>query len=118
MTINEASRLIGKSKQTLYRWRSEGCNIYDERALREYSDFMDIRSRGKSAQLAQDRAEPSISGHAFPGDAQKASHALAILEGLETVFKKRLEKAQKLGNKIETEAFCSIFESRERAGER
>jgi hypothetical protein len=104
VTINEASKLIGKSKQTLYRWRADGCNIYDERSLIAYSDMMDMRSVGKSALLVRERPDVcQLAGTSFPGDSDQARHALSILEGLKAAFSKRLEKLKKLEDQTEAE---------------
>jgi len=57
MSISEAAKLVGKSVKTIRRWQRSGVNVFDEAALREHSDFMDIRSRGKAAKLAFDRTD-------------------------------------------------------------
>lgn len=78
----------------------------DREAVMEHSGFMDIRSRGRAAQLVFDRPVVSnsiqISGPSFPGNSQQAIQALSTLEALKTAFKKRLAKAKAIGDEIES----------------
>jgi hypothetical protein len=48
MTVKEAAQLVRKSTRTIRSWKADGCNVHDEAELRERSDNMDARSRGKS----------------------------------------------------------------------
>jgi hypothetical protein len=102
VTISEAARAVNKSIKTIRRWKNDGVNIFDESALREHSDFMDLRARGSAAKLAFDRpTTPAIGCPSFPGNSQQAAHALSILEGLKASFAKRLDKAKKIGDALE-----------------
>jgi hypothetical protein len=106
MTIQQAAEFTGRSPATIRRWRSEGVRIDDYDALMAHADMMDMRSIGKSATLARERPEVNNclqKGPSFPGDAQKASQALATLEGLKSAFSKRLERAKKIGDETEAE---------------
>ncbi len=99
MTISEAARLVGKSVKTIRRWKNDGVNVFDESALREHSDFMDLRARGSAAKLAFDRPDAPTGtpkGVSFPGDSKQAMQALSIIEGLKTAFSKRLDESHRL----------------------
>jgi hypothetical protein len=47
LSIKEAAKLVARSTDTIYRWRAEGIDVSDRRALLEYSEIQDVRSRGK-----------------------------------------------------------------------
>src|SRR5437868_4637550 len=103
MTISEAARAVNRSTKTIRRWQNDGIDISNITALREHSDFMDMRSRGASAALVWDRPTTVATGcPSFPGNAQQANIALATLESLKASFGKRLEKARKIGDELET----------------
>lgn len=57
LSIKQAAELVGRSTDTIYRWRADGCKVSDRRALLAYSEMQDMRSRGKAARLALDRAD-------------------------------------------------------------
>jgi hypothetical protein len=104
VTIREAAEITGRSKQTIRRWRAEGVKVDDPQSLLEHSEWMDMRSRGRAANLAFDRpgaTAPQSAGN-FPGDAKGARHALSVLEGLKASFGNRLDKAKKIGDELET----------------
>jgi hypothetical protein len=65
---------------------------------------MDMRSKGRSAQLIFDRSDLTAGRiPSFPGDSRQANRALTILDGLETSFAQRLQKAKDLGHEDEIE---------------
>jgi hypothetical protein len=102
MTISEAAKLVNKSEKTIRRWKNDGVDISNAAALREHSEFMDLRARGAAAALAFDRPTTlGISGPSFPGNSQQAIQALAILDALKTAFGRRLEKAKKISDETE-----------------
>jgi len=102
MTVSEAARLVNKSEKTIRRWKNDGVDISNPAALREHSDFMDLRARGAAAAMAFDRpAATSVKGPSFPGDASKALAALDTLESLKAAFQKRLDKAKKIEDELE-----------------
>src|SRR5882724_10327343 len=93
LSLTAAMALTGKSRQTLWRYKNDGCDITEESSLRQFSDHADMRARGRAANLLSDRPSGTnwsqVSGPGFPGDAQKAAQALATLGDLKTAFRKR-----------------------------
>jgi len=57
LSIKEAPKLVGRSTDTIYRWRVDGIDVTDRLALLEYSEIQELRSRGRAARLALDRAD-------------------------------------------------------------
>ena len=103
MTLSEAAKAVNKSVKTIRRWQRDGIDTSNPTALREHSDFMDMRSRGASAARVWDR--PSTATNAapkMPGDASRALAGLDTLESLKAAFQKRLDKAKKIGDELET----------------
>jgi hypothetical protein len=73
LSIAEAIALTGRSRQTLWRWKRDGCDVTDEISLREFSDHADMRARGKATQLVFDRpTSANVGASGFPGDARQA----------------------------------------------
>jgi hypothetical protein len=104
LTIDEASRLISKSKKTLYRWRAAGVDISDETALRRYNAEMDLASKGATHSRALSRLSSTGPSEASAGVATEieelpaagqpgAVQALGRLQRLEVAFEQRLQAA-------------------------
>lgn len=120
MSISEAARLVGKSVKTIRRWQRSGVKVFDEAALREHSDFMDIRSRGAAAKLALNRLDGhkanqvlvgGIRSH-FPAvpnqerfydvpspiDPDLQQRAIWLLETIHALFTERLRDLRTVGH--------------------
>jgi hypothetical protein len=104
LSIKEAAALVNRSTDTIYRWRAGGCAVSSRQALLEYAEHQDLRSRGAARILAFDRPSPVVNnGPGFPGDTSRVLAALDTLESLKTAFKRRLKKAQEIGDELESE---------------
>jgi hypothetical protein len=103
LSLSEAMALTGKSRSTLFRYRADGCDISDPESLRQFSDHADLRARGRAANLLFDRPATVATGSpSFPGNSQQALAALDTLAGLKAAFQKRLDKAKKVGDELES----------------
>jgi hypothetical protein len=102
------------------RYKSEGCDITDPKALLDFSDHADMRSRGRAKNLVFDRSDrtgAAASKHSlrsyfgysvpdpdkfydlpFPGDWAKAARAFSILEELKVSFEKRVTDLKPIGH--------------------
>jgi hypothetical protein len=102
LSIKEAAQLVQRSTDSIYRWRANGCNVHDRKALLEYAEHQDLRSRGVAKQMSLDRSEPANAPSAF-FNANSALSALSTLEALKSAFSKRLDKARAQSIELETE---------------
>lgn len=48
MTIAQAAELLGKSIDTIYRWKREGIDVHNEASLLKHCEKMALRSKGSS----------------------------------------------------------------------
>jgi hypothetical protein len=101
LSIKEAAQLAQRSTDSIYRWRANGCNVHDRKALLEYAEHQDLRSRGAARIMSLDRPEPTSAPSTFFA-ARQALSALAGLEALKSAFQKRLDRAQAIGDEIES----------------
>ncbi len=62
MTVKEAAALVGKSTDTVYRWKRKGFDISDTAALLKYSAEQDHRACGRSFELALTRNGSGVNG--------------------------------------------------------
>ncbi len=99
-SVASIARRMGRSTKTLFRWKAAGVNIWDEVALREQADYMDIRAKGAAAQQVLNRsgmsgvtAAPTTT---FARLLTQAASALGTIEALRDALDLRLEKATKL----------------------
>jgi hypothetical protein len=136
LTVKNAAALIGRSTDTIYRWKAEGIDITSAKALREYAEICDMRSKGKTRILAMDRLYSSpteslgggIRSHfpasidrdafidlPFPGCERRANLGLSIVGELKVNFTNRLEELRSIGHaesiEMATEELAFVTES-------
>jgi hypothetical protein len=123
--IVEHAKRIGKSRATLRRWVSQGCNLRDPGSMREWITRNEKRKtniararerRGKeqNSSAAGQSVRPAESAGAFkpggngetlpPVGPKGAQHALARLELEEAEAHRRLQLALERGNPVEVES--------------
>ena len=120
MTVSEAARLVNKSEKTIRRWKNDGVDISNASALREHSDFMDIRSRGAAANLALNRLDTQKGSQVLvagirsyfppvpnqerfydipsPIDPDLQRRATSLLETIDILFSDRLRDLRTVGH--------------------
>src|SRR6516165_12173897 len=119
--VAEYSKRIGKSVPTLWRWIRQGCNLRDDKSVREWVTRNTIRETNISkarkrrrdneqkAQRASDVSAPSSLDHPGNGELppigkKGAQHALARLEAQEAESHTRLQAALARRNPVEIQA--------------
>jgi hypothetical protein len=122
--IAEYSRKIGKSRSTLFKWIKEGCNLRDDKSVREWVTRNTIRETNisKARKRRRDQAQkdpanakytshthsdPPGNGNLPPAGRKGAAAALERLEASEEEAHRRLQAALSHGNPSEI-AVCRI----------
>ena len=119
--IAEYGRKLDRSRSTLFKWVREGCNLRDDKSVREWVTRNTIRETNISkarkrrrdneqkAQRASDVSAPSSLDHPGNGELppigkKGAQHALARLEAQEAESHTRLQAALARRNPVEIQA--------------
>ena len=122
--IAEYGRKIGKSRSTLYLWIKQGCNLRDDKSVREWVTRITIRETNisKARKRRRDHESHNIpfsngpqtscdqagNGDLPPIGKKGAAAALKRLEASEERAHARLEAALARGNPVEVQA-CQEF---------
>ena len=94
MTIKEAAALVGKSVKTLYKYKSEGCNIEDEKELKAWAEKKALTARGKSKVIVGITPGDQIDIKNLPEvGSEGAPQALKRLQRFERLTAQRFELA-------------------------
>jgi hypothetical protein len=124
--ILEHAKRIGKSRATLRRWISQGCNLRDPKSVGEWVTWNEIRKtnvqRSRERRAKEQKApaagqsvrpgvhpapvgtsEPAGNGEVPPAGQKGAQHALARLEAQEAESYRRLQQALGRGDPVEIE---------------
>jgi hypothetical protein len=101
VTVKDAAAFVNRDVRTIRRWAADGVDVSDPVKLREHADWMEMRSKGKTAQMLQDRPAIAQNAPSTFFDSRLALSVLAGLESLLAVFKKRMERAIAQSNDLE-----------------
>jgi hypothetical protein len=125
--IAEYGRKLDRSRSTLFKWISEGCNLRDDKSVREWVTRNTIRetniskarkrrrdkqSSGSTQTVGQRTPDSSLSAGngELPEPGRKgAAGALLRLEASEEEAHRRLQAALERGNALEIEAAQSFW---------
>lgn len=125
LTILEASRLVGRSRDTIYRWQRDGVDITDRNELLNFSARQDYRARGAARQNCRrrqmvawdrERATSEIQSRFVGVDPdefvllpapycqESADRVLRLMRQIEAGFSERLAQLEPTGHELNIES--------------